>query len=224
MPDISGDSAGGNLAMAVALNLSTDTNNNHPLKSQILIYPALQAFNFQLPSYQAFYDESGPFIISTHGVARAFMWHAVRNNKKLFNKFLTNNHTSSALKRSKYSNFVSEKHVPKQFFDQNYIETKNDYGDETTFNDISDWLLNPLFAPLMATDQSLSKLPPTYILLAEYDVLRDDGYILENRLRQLNHKVELSYWEGLQHGFLLFGLEASERAMNEIIKYVHENV
>ncbi|KAJ8319646.1 hypothetical protein KUTeg_002801, partial [Tegillarca granosa] len=220
---ISGDSAGGNLAMAVALNLSTDSRITHPLKSQILIYPALQAFDFQLPSYQTFHDESGPFIISTHGLVRAFLWYGA-GKTLFFNSFLTNNHTTSALKRSKYSNFVSEKNVPKKFFNENYIETKSDYGDEETCNEVSDWILNPLFAPLMATNESLSKLPPTFILLAEYDVLRDDGYILAKRLKNLNQKVQLSYWEGLQHGFLLFGLEASEKAMNEIIKYVHKNV
>lgn len=43
---IAGDSAGGNLAAAVALKLKKK------IKLQVLIYPVLQAFDFQTPSYR----------------------------------------------------------------------------------------------------------------------------------------------------------------------------
>ena len=46
-----GESAGGNLAAAVALVLRDEDYDSMP-KLQVLIYPALQAIDFLTPSYQ----------------------------------------------------------------------------------------------------------------------------------------------------------------------------
>ncbi|XP_017589902.1 PREDICTED: arylacetamide deacetylase [Corvus brachyrhynchos] len=49
---VAGDSAGGNLAAAVAQQLLDDPEVKTKLKAQILLYPALQALDLNLPSYR----------------------------------------------------------------------------------------------------------------------------------------------------------------------------
>jgi len=70
-------------------------------------------------------------------------------------------------------------------------------------------------APGRATD--LSDLPPTYIMTAELDPLRDEGIIYGQRLMQARVPVELHCFAGACHGFDLLApaIELSRRAVDE---------
>lgn len=57
-----------------------------------------------------------------------------------------------------------------------------------------------LATPLQADD--LSNLPPALILLAENDVLHDDGAEYAKRLKAAGNKVEARFYPGEQHGFI----------------------
>ncbi|MEZ6057757.1 MAG: alpha/beta hydrolase [Planctomycetaceae bacterium] len=59
---------------------------------------------------------------------------------------------------------------------------------------------NPLASPLLAP--SLAGLPPAQIVIAEHDVLRDDGLHYANRLEEFGVPVERLYCPGMIHGFL----------------------
>jgi acetyl esterase len=59
--------------------------------------------------------------------------------------------------------------------------------------------LNPLAAPLRA---DLHGLPPTIVLLAEFDVLRSEGEALVLKLQQAGVPVETHTFTGVPHGFL----------------------
>ena len=93
---------------------------------------------------------------------------------------------------------------------QSVLHTKScqmymlDMGEEILIEEIAKKILDPLLAPLMASDEDLEGLPPTYIFNAEFDVLRDDGLILAARLERVGVEVTRSYLTTEEHGFLNF--------------------
>jgi acetyl esterase len=71
------------------------------------------------------------------------------------------------------------------------------------------------FAPLMLDD--LSGLPPSLIIVAGYDPLRDEGIEYAKKLIEAGNRVRLSNYEGMVHGFFLMGgaVDAAKRAVAE---------
>lgn len=59
---------------------------------------------------------------------------------------------------------------------------------------------DPLAFPLLNRD--FSDLPPAYVVVAEYDPLRDDGEVYSDRLNAAGISSELRLGRGLIHGFL----------------------
>ncbi|MDZ5699712.1 alpha/beta hydrolase [Chelativorans sp. M5D2P16] len=61
---------------------------------------------------------------------------------------------------------------------------------------------DPLAAPLNASDEALSALPPLYLNAAELDPLRDDTLGLHERLRALGRHDVCHLHRGVVHGFM----------------------
>ncbi|MFZ4452361.1 alpha/beta hydrolase [Salibacterium aidingense] len=61
---------------------------------------------------------------------------------------------------------------------------------------------NPYTSPLNARD--LSDLPPTLIITAEYDPLRDEGELYGEKLHEAGTPVETVRYKGVMHGFVSF--------------------
>jgi acetyl esterase len=75
---------------------------------------------------------------------------------------------------------------------------------------------DPRAALSMATD--LSGLPPTYLLTAGFDPLRDEGRAFGEALRRAGVPVQGSEYEDMPHGFLLFAgrLSRAQEGLSEI--------
>ncbi|OAP65701.1 hypothetical protein AYL99_01673 [Fonsecaea erecta] len=68
---------------------------------------------------------------------------------------------------------------------------------------------------LIGLADDLSKFPPCYIVNAEKDCFRDDGAVLDYRLRESGVKSKLDYYEGLPHYFHAFPSLAVAHEMME---------
>ncbi|NHM31220.1 alpha/beta hydrolase [Neobacillus terrae] len=72
---------------------------------------------------------------------------------------------------------------------------------EQYLNDPSD-TLSPLAAPMLIPDEAASKLPPAFIMTAEYDPLCDGGENFAAKLKQAGVETKYVCLPGLIHGFL----------------------
>jgi acetyl esterase len=73
---------------------------------------------------------------------------------------------------------------------------------------------HPHFAVIGAPD--LSRLPPAYVITAQYDPLRDEGEAYAARLGEAGVKVQHHRYDGMIHGF--FGLAGVDRSAEAVKK------
>ncbi|KAI8503965.1 neutral cholesterol ester hydrolase 1 [Branchiostoma belcheri] len=217
---ISGDSSGGNLAAAVTLALVKE-KGLPKLKTQALIYPALQALDFNTPSYT---DHGHLNTLSKEKMISYWLWYL--NNNSSFKEVLgANNHTSEQLKKSQYAGYVDHKMVRPNLRPKVVTPIKKE---SIKFPEIPNvaTILDPRFAPLMADDDDLKDLPPTFVMTCEYDVLRDDGVMYATRLRKAGVRVEHDHYERAFHGFLPQNdvNEVAETAVQNYISYLKKNL
>jgi acetyl esterase len=81
---------------------------------------------------------------------------------------------------------------------------------------------HPHAAPLLAPD--LRELPPTLVITAEYDVLRDEGERYVERLRAAGVPARLSRYDGVHHRFaeLIGILDQAGKARDEMCAWLQE--
>ncbi|KAL5004087.1 hypothetical protein ScPMuIL_017543 [Solemya velum] len=221
---VAGDSAGGNLAMSVALKLSKDRRENLPkIKAQVLIYPFVQGLTLCLPSFHIYGGTGSPSILKTFHTAAGFSLYS-KGNIDLMGYFFNNKHISNDFKANALQmSYVDQKLLPAKY--RREIECNAD-GNETVFEEIKHFILDPYFTPLMAADSDLKPLPKTYVLTAEYDTLRDEGFMLAQRLKNNGVDVVHIHWEHNFHGFLSFSgsLENGKQALHDVAEYLLRSV
>jgi acetyl esterase len=76
---------------------------------------------------------------------------------------------------------------------------------------------DPRVSPLLADDDAFAASPPTLVITAELDPLRDEGEAYAERLRAAGVVVEATRYEGMFHGFFSFAalLADGRRAVSQ---------
>uniref|UniRef100_A0A5F8G3H2 Neutral cholesterol ester hydrolase 1 n=1 Tax=Monodelphis domestica TaxID=13616 RepID=A0A5F8G3H2_MONDO len=222
---ISGDSAGGNLAAALGQEFSKDATLRNKIKLQALIYPVLQALDFNTPSYQQ--NANSP-ILPRHVMVRYWIDY-LKGNQDFVQAMLVNNHTSSDMEvaatlRARL-NWLSL--LPKSIT-KNYRPVMKKVGNSQIIQELPQ-LLDARSAPLIADQEVLQNLPKTYILTCEHDVLRDDGIMYVKRLESAGVEVTHDHFKDAFHGCMIFtswptNFSVGVRTRDSYIKWLKQNL
>ncbi|XP_036613551.1 neutral cholesterol ester hydrolase 1 [Trichosurus vulpecula] len=222
---ISGDSAGGNLAAALGQQFSKDDTFRNKIKLQALIYPVLQALDFNTPSYQQ--NVNSP-ILPRHVMVRYWIDY-LRGNQDFVQAMVVNNHTSldvepAATLRARLD-WLS---LLPASITKDYKPVMQTVGNTRIVQDLPE-LLDARSAPLIADQEVLQNLPKTYVLTCEHDVLRDDGIMYVKRLESAGVDVTHDHFEDAFHGCMIFtswptNFSVGIRTRDSYIKWLKQNL
>ncbi|XP_025769772.1 arylacetamide deacetylase-like 2 [Puma concolor] len=217
---ISGDSSGGTLAAKVTQLVQNDPEFKNKIKAQVLIYPGLQVVDVLMPSHRQ--NEHGPILSRDMAIKMGCLY--LTKDKALPQAVRENQHmphgSRHLFKLVNWSTLLPEK------YRRNHIYTEPIIG---KLNSSYPVLLDSRLSPLLVTDSQLEKLPLTYIITCEHDILRDDGLIYVSRLRNAAVNVSHDHIEDGIHGALFFMttpfyLRVGIRISDKYINWLEENL
>ncbi|NXU51193.1 AAAD deacetylase, partial [Turnix velox] len=219
---VAGDSAGGNLAAAVAQQLLEDSEVKTKLKVQALIYPALQTLDMDLPSFR----ENEHMIILPKLLMVKFWSEYFTSDPSLREAMMSNRHVP--FQSSHLFQFVNWSNLLPEEMKKNHVYTKPTYGSPKLAKKYTGFL-DTRAAPLLASDAVLRRLPLTYILTCQYDVLRDDGVMYAQRLKALDVPITHDHAKDAFHGAMMFtsspfSLAIGHRLTNRYLQWLDDNL
>ena len=206
--NLSGDSAGGNLAAAVALKLRDERFHPQP-KLQLLFYPVLQGIDFQLPSMMQ--NRVGPHL--TAGAMCYFVALYLEGNGNNKDVYCNNRHVDASVLQQYRQTFLNVESLPTEYR-QNYVRPLPQPFDQQLWNRLKNKLLDPYFSPLVA--ETTSGLPKTFMLTVENDPLRDETLLYILRLKKAGIEVTHRHSQGY-HGGL-------PNRLDDIMSYVKQHL
>ncbi|NXL33502.1 AAAD deacetylase, partial [Glaucidium brasilianum] len=219
---VAGDSAGGNLAAAVAQQLLEDSEVKTKLRAQALIYPALQPLDLNLPSYQ---ENANKPILSKSLTVR-FWSEYFTSDPSLQEAMALNRHVP--VEYSHLFQFVNWSALLPAELKKGHVYASPTFGSPELAHKYPGFL-DPRAAPLLGSDERLQGLPPAYILTCQHDVLRDDGAMYAGRLRALGVPVTHQHATDAFHGAMTFvlgpaKLAVGQRLFSSYIEWLNENL
>uniref|UniRef100_A0A3P9P8A0 Neutral cholesterol ester hydrolase 1 n=1 Tax=Poecilia reticulata TaxID=8081 RepID=A0A3P9P8A0_POERE len=220
---VSGDSAGGNLAAAVAQEVLAEPKCDIV---QALIYPVLQALDFNTPSYV----QNRNMAILPRQVMVQFWLQYLGADISLQPQLIANNHsalqhsvlTPELRSRLDWTSLLSQK------FKKSYKPVVAERDSHGLLKKIPG-LLDARSSPLLAGPEVLAKCPRAYILTCEFDVLRDDGLMYARRLKDAGVAVTSDYYEDGFHGCLSFtswplDFDVGKRVLRNYMTWLQNNL
>ncbi|KAM9299033.1 uncharacterized protein PAF06_016030 [Gastrophryne carolinensis] len=217
---ISGDSAGGNLTAAICQALTGRPDLPKPM-AQILIYPAVQAIDFHLPSY--IQNRAVPVLYRERAVF--YMIHYMEGDINMMEDILDGDHVPVELKM-KYRKWLSADNIPDEFKARGYKPRVMASHSEDVY-EAHKKVFETNFSPLLAEDSVIGQLPKAYILTCEFDVLRDDGLLYKKRLEDNGVPVTWYHVRDGFHGIVSFfdsgklSFNSGKLAVDNIVNYIN---
>ncbi|XP_051970051.1 neutral cholesterol ester hydrolase 1-like [Xyrauchen texanus] len=223
---VSGDSAGGNLAAAVAQQMALDSSAPIKFKVQALVYPVLQALDFNTPSIQQ--NANIPILYRSHLVS--YWLEYLGGDQRLAPSLLANNHTAlnQGHKIAAAKAKINWTQLLPAALQKNYKPLFPLQGDPKLLEELPG-LLDVRAAPLLAKKEVLRAVPPAYIMTFEHDVLRDDGLMYSRRLEEAGIAVTVDHYLDGFHGCLSFAFGPLQfsvglRSFENYIRWLKENL
>jgi acetyl esterase/lipase len=142
-------------------------------RSACLIYPALQFFDFTLPSYRIYLPRNILGVINEENFL-SVMSELSKSKVKVTRDIFFNNHTSAKDKKRLRPYVNAEKYLPISL----PFDTEQE-GNEKLIPHLN-FLISSKMSPLLVPDEELMKLPPILLFTTEFDILRDEGKIINH--------------------------------------------
>ncbi|NXS31672.1 ADCL4 protein, partial [Pomatostomus ruficeps] len=187
-----GDSVGGTYAASVCQELG-HRPDTPKIRAQVLIYPFLQALNFNLPSHQK--NAAIAFLSRERTVH--FILKYLNKDCSLKEPILAGSHVPESM-NSKCRKWINPDLLP-EVFKLSYKPPAPGLFLPHVHEEVQE-LFEPWFSPLLAEDAAVCGLPDTCIVTCEHDVLRDEGLLYKKRLEDNNVRVTWHHEEKGFHG------------------------
>ncbi len=210
----------------MCFQISKDDTVSVKFSIQALLYPALQALDFNTPSYLQ--NQNAPFL--RRPLMVRFWVQYLGVDLSMMSQWQVNNHSSlehssitpELRARVDWTVLLPQKHK------KNYkplIVEKGAQGAEKYVP----VLLDVRASPLLAGPEVLAKCPRTYILTCEYDVLRDDGLMYARRLQDAGVTVTSDYFDNCFHGCVTMsmgplGVDVGKKTFRAYFDWLKDNL
>ncbi|XP_039940801.1 arylacetamide deacetylase-like 4 [Hirundo rustica] len=215
---VCGDSVGGTFTASVCQVLGQRTDIPK-LRAQVLIYPFLQALNFNLPSHQK--NAAVGFLTRERTVH--FILKYLNKDCSLKEPILAGSHVPENI-NLKYRKWINPDLIP-DVFKLGYKPPLPALFLPQVHEEVQE-MFEPWFSPLLAEDAVICGLPDTCIVTCEHDVLRDEGLLYKKRLEDNNvhvtwHHVEKGFHSALGFfGYGIFSFPSSSTMMKHAVDFI----
>ncbi|XP_027253926.1 arylacetamide deacetylase-like 4 [Cricetulus griseus] len=218
---ICGESIGGSAAASI-LQILLGRLDLPKIRAQVLIYPILQAINFQLPSHLQ--NQNVPFLTRDLMITCILNYFSIDPSWK--DVILTGSYIPQDT-WMKYRKWLGSDNIPQRF--GNKIQQPEFPGpfNKSAYPELKDFL-DIKISPLVADNEVIAQLPEALLVSIHWDVLRDDILLYKKRLEDQGVPVTWYHVEDGFHGCLLlfdkkiFSFPCCWNIINAVVSFTKE--